>query len=133
MALLLAVAVCLLGVCIMILQAQNKYLRESLAAWKASAEPVDIGTVCDEYLSPTSHNVPDIDPDQIMAGSDDPVWDLVIDCRSVGIMNEWLVRHPQVAAQQPHRQYGEFATYILQLPEHQRNVSGIRLAVTGRE
>ena len=84
-----------------------------------------------EALAPPSHGVPDIDMDALMAGSDDPVWDLVIDCRSVGVMNEWLNRHPEFAEAQPHRQYGEFATYILNLPESQRNVEGVRLAVTG--
>lgn len=124
---LLAVAVTICAVCIIILQARNNYLHRQLNDAVNALDRVENG----EALAPPSHNVSDVDMEAIMTGSDDPVWDLVIDCRAVGIMNEWVNRHPEFANVPDHRKYGEFATFILNLPEHQRSVHGIRLAVTG--
>lgn len=142
MALLLAVAVTLCAVCITILLAYNHQLHATVDSWKSAHihalcetrewESKYWGVVtdtADPADAPPSHNVPDIDVDEVMSGSDDPVWNIVIDCRSVGVMGEWLNSHPEIAEQQPHRQYGEFATFILGLPEDEQSVAGVARAV----
>jgi hypothetical protein len=144
MELLLGIAITLLALCVIILQSRNNSLHHTVHAWKSSfstatnearewerkywAEHTNSDT---STMSPPSHGVEDVDVEALMADSDDPVWDIVVDCRSVGVMGEWLNQHPEIAAQQPHRRYSEFATFILQLPEHQRSVHGVTLAVRG--
>ena len=67
-----------------------------------------------EALSPTSHNVPDVPTEDIMAESNDPIWDLVIECRREGVLGEWVMKvRPDMLNAQPHRQYAEFGTWIL--------------------
>jgi hypothetical protein len=153
MALLLAVAVTLLAVCIGVLQARNNQLHIAVNIWKEAQDRAlsearewegkywaayqatdDLSAALDtaeegEALAPPSHDVPEVDAEAIMAGSDDPVWDLVIDCRGRGIMLMWLDKNPRFKELAAHRRYGEFATYILQLPEDQQTVVGVKRAV----
>jgi len=77
-------------------------------------------------VSPPSHDVPPLDVEELMTASDDPVWELVVDCRSVGLMNDWINKNPQFRGSQAHRKYSEFATWILNLPESRRSVEGVR-------
>lgn len=70
-----------------------------------------------EALAPRSHNVEDIDTEAIMSDSDDPVWDLVLECRREGVLGEWLLKvRPDMVNAQPHRMYAEFGTWILDQP-----------------
>jgi len=80
--------------------------------------------------APASHGVSPVDIEKVMADSDDPVWDIVIDCRQAGIVDGWLeVVRPDLTSAPPHRVYGEFASYILNLPESDRNVDGVMSAI----
>lgn len=156
---LLAVGITLCAICIIILQARNHSLYHTIGVWKEAhvraleeargweskywkeySNATDLADALDsaengESLTPTqgynqwAEGILHSTPDQIMAGSDDPVWDTVIDCRASGVMAEWLNRHPEFKGMQPHRIYGEFATYILGLPEDQRYVNGVAMAV----
>lgn len=149
MALLLAIALTLCAICIIILQAYNNQLSKSVTHWKEAhtyaleearqwesrywRERTNIPDNGEAIVedAPRSHDVPDVDVEKVMAESDDPVWDVVIGCRGVGTMNYWLNRvRPDLKDAMPHRKYGEFASYILQLPEDQRTVDGVTAALS---
>ena len=86
-----------------------------------------------EALPPPSHDVPTVDVEAAMSDSVDPIWNLVGECRRAGLVEDWLAEcRPDLSHAQPHRKYSEFATFILQLPEHQQNADGVKLAVSGR-
>lgn len=114
MEIVLAVGITLLSVVVVLLLAHNRQLQRSHI---------------EAPLAPRSHDVEALDADLLMATSDDPIWDLVIDCRSVGVLNEWLQTRPELKESQDHRKYGEFATWLLNLPEDQQTVRGARMAV----
>lgn len=153
MSVILAVAVTLLALCVIILQARNNQLQHMVRAakalhtsalaegrewerkyWTVRTGLEEVSDTLDraeegEALAPPSHNVEAIDVEAVMAGSDDPVWEIVTHCRSVGVMGEWANTRPDLANSPDHRKYGEFATFILQLPEDQQSVQGVSLAV----
>lgn len=145
MELLLAVGITLCAVAILILCSYNNQLHHRVESYKvlhgaALSEAREWEckywaehTSTDIPPAPPSHGVEDVDVESVMAGSDDPVWELVIACRSTGIMGEWLRNNPPVQAQQKHRQYGEFATWILQLPEEKQTIQGVTYAVRHHE
>lgn len=76
--------------------------------------------------APPSHNAEPVDPDEVISNSDDPVWDIVVECRKAGLFHKWLTLNHDLLYAQPHRRYGEFATWILQLPESRQSVGGVK-------
>jgi hypothetical protein len=77
--------------------------------------------------APPSHDVQPIDAEQIIANSDDPVWDLVEQCRD--LMPLWELKRPEIAKCQPHHRYAEFATFIANLCDKHRNREGVAEAI----